>query len=171
MKKTIKLTLMFVGLLVGNAMYAQTNMHLETVAGTSTYLIDDVKVITFSSTDLLVENISGVQTPYVLNDVVKITFDDISDAVKEVENTADVEVYPNPSTGMVTLDIKNGNASEYEIYVYDALGSLVETIKLPSNGSELNARIDFEKFSNGVYIMRISGNNDSSITRKIIIQK
>lgn len=171
MKKTIKLTLMFVGLLVGSALYAQTNMHLETISGTSTYLIDDVKVITFSSTDLMVENTSGVTTPFVLNDMVKITFDDVSDAVNEIENMSDINVYPNPSNGMVTLNIENGNASEYNINVYNSLGSLIETIKVPSNGSEVMTTIDFTQFTDGVYIMNISGNDESNTTRKIIIQK
>ena len=168
MKQAIKLTLVLVGLVVSNSLTAQLNMHLETTSGTSSYLLDDVQVMTFTSTDMNVKNTSGVVTPYLMDDIVKIIFNN-SVGVKEVNLLAEINVFPNPTTGLVTLNIQNSQAKEYVVNIYNVLGAMVKTIHFPSDGEELNAQLDFSDYTKGMYIMKVKGNEDT-ITRKIIVQ-
>jgi len=66
-----------------------------------------------------------------------------------------ISVYPNPTTGKITLDIFKGEDREYEIY--DLLGSLKLKGKtdLPYKNT-----IDMSSFPNGIYFLKIKNGAD-----------
>ncbi|MCF8256771.1 MAG: T9SS type A sorting domain-containing protein [Flavobacteriales bacterium] len=144
---------------------AQTYMHVENVGETATYLINDVQVMTFSATDLNVAINSGT-APYAMNDVVKIIFDDIA-SVNENVHAPTVAVYPNPSSGIFTLDVMNGSSDNVTIDVFNVVGSRISTDAYTSSGGLLSKTIDISGSADGIYIVRI-GNGKNVITRKIV---
>ena len=80
-----------------------------------------------------------------------------------------VLVYPNPSTGIVHVAINGFMGHRLELQVLNVIGSVVyrETI------TELNERytktLDFSKFANGLYYVKLDGDNASEM-RKLIIR-
>lgn len=80
-----------------------------------------------------------------------------------------VLVYPNPSTGIVHLAINGFMGHRLELQVLNVIGSIVyrETI------TELNDRyiktLDLSKFANGLYYVKLDGDNASEM-RKLIIR-
>ena len=87
--------------------------------------------------------------------------------VQEFQKTTDeVKLYPNPSSGNVTIAITS--TSEHPIiYFYNLLGQEVETVKLNSTETIINNGT----LQNGIYFYRVM--NDSGImdSGKLIIQK
>jgi len=78
------------------------------------------------------------------------------------ENTlAGVSLFPNPSTGIVT--ISNNNNFAGEVAVYDMLGKVVATTTL--NGV---TTLDLTGNGTGVYIVKVSSDNGSFIERVVI---
>jgi hypothetical protein len=69
----------------------------------------------------------------------------------EIEKDALFNLYPNPSTGTVTLDyVIPQNAENQSISFYDATGKLVQKVDFTGEG-QIQLNIDCSGFSNGVY--------------------
>jgi len=75
----------------------------------------------------------------------------------EDANNVEIEVYPNPSTGLVNIK----GVENAKVAVYNVTGALVAEYENFNNGI-----IDLSEQENGIYIMKIS--NDSFVTTKRI---
>ena len=71
-------------------------------------------------------------------------------------------IYPNPTTGNVTVESDAINA---DITVFDAFGKLMMTSKVATERTELN----FSEFAPGVYMVRIA--NDTAISTIKVVKK
>jgi len=83
--------------------------------------------------------------------------------VNEMTHTPSINIYPNPTNGVLNIDYTNGN----NIKIYNTLGVLVYDEQIEQEGIK---SIDLRNFSNGVYIVSVS-NNDNSIFKKIFLEK
>lgn len=82
--------------------------------------------------------------------------------IDDQNSITNLEVYPNPSTGIVNLKTPSGFDFAY---VYDTVGKLIKTFK----GKKSLAVLDLSEFNKGVYVLRII--KDSAVsTKKIIIK-
>lgn len=88
----------------------------------------------------------------------KSTNDNILENVKYTN----LNIYPNPASNKITIEIPEKYVSSGLIDIYDQTGRKLLTIPI-ENKSLIN--IDISKFSNGIYIVQIKNNND------IVIQK
>ena len=66
-------------------------------------------------------------------------------------------IYPNPTTGLVNIE----NAENATVMVYNQVGALIETV---SNTNQ----IDLSSFDNGVYIVKVIANNNTSVKRIVL---
>jgi hypothetical protein len=83
-------------------------------------------------------------------------------AISELEER--LNVYPNPTTGLVTIDNTRFNGGSYEIAVFDPIGKLIVT------GKNLNL-IDLSAYENGIYFLQVSGGNRTTFTKKLSLIK
>ena len=99
--------------------------------------------------------------------MIRMSFDP---ATLSVDNLieGDFNVYPNPNTGVFTVELNNIKADDYKISVTNVLGQEVYT-----SASSLNIissqRIDLSDLDKGIYILEIS-NSEVTISEKIIIE-
>lgn len=77
-------------------------------------------------------------------------------------------VYPNPTTGYITVRYDKAQATDVKIEIMDMLGAVVlsQTVK----AGNLAETIDLTGLSNGVYFMRLNGSQVST-TQRIILSK
>jgi hypothetical protein len=162
MKKIFLLFLLFLG---GVAINAQTYMHVYHTSGINTYDTDFVPVMTFTTTDVVVDD-NGTAAPYVMDDVSKIIFDALN-SVDEESTASTVGIFPNPTTGFITLKINNNEATEFVVDIFNVTGAIVSTNTYPSNGGVLNERVDLSSYVDGIYMIRINSGNDI-VTQKIM---
>ncbi len=161
MKKTIFLFMLCIGGAVISA-NAQTFMNVHHTGGINGYDTDLIPSVTFTTTDVV---INGVGAPYTMSDVSKITFGaDLSTDINEELLNSSVVAYPNPTSGVITLNITD-NAQETVVNIYNVNGSLVSSTTY--NGNVVNEKIDLSSFDNGIYMMIINSNNNV-ITKKIV---
>ena len=73
-----------------------------------------------------------------------------------------IKIYPNPTMDFLTID----NAKDNEICIFDLLGN----VKYKSNASDNTLRINVSDFKNGIYLIRLVG-QDGMITRKFEVNK
>jgi hypothetical protein len=87
----------------------------------------------------------------------------ISTAVDELEGKH-ISIYPNPSTGIVDVDLNYLNPKKLIIIVYDVLGNKVLE-------KENYWRIDLSQLTNGIYNMSIALDDKKPVYKKIILSK
>lgn len=76
-----------------------------------------------------------------------------------------VKLYPNPSNGILNIELANVTDNVTEVSLYNALGSVVFQ-KTFNNEPKLS--IDTEAYNKGSYILQISSNNQVYTSRVII---
>lgn len=91
----------------------------------------------------------------------------------ETENIVKLFIFPNPSNGLLNINLDNAIDSKYNIEVFDIYGkSIYKTEKLNMNGAEFKAEINLAdlNLANGLYLINVSSNNQSS-SQRIMIEK
>ena len=76
------------------------------------------------------------------------------------ENTANFEIYPNPTNDKFV--VKGDNINEVE--VYNLCGQKVLSVKTDSQ----NVNVNMSDFATGVYMVKITDNNGSSTVKKVV---
>jgi len=84
--------------------------------------------------------------------------------IATISNNSDISVYPNPSTGLVTISIPSVNAAT-TLYVTDMIGKEV----FQSSVKDANVSLDLTNLQKGLYMLTIS-NGQSKHVQKLIIQ-
>lgn len=84
-------------------------------------------------------------------------------AIEELEGK-NMTLYPNPSTGIIDVDLNYQNPTKLIVMVYDTFGKLVfET--------ENTSRIDLTQLANGIYTMSVSLDNKKAVYKKVVLTK
>ncbi len=85
----------------------------------------------------------------------------IATSIDELE-TSLVSVYPNPTNGIVDIDLNYKNPNTVNVNVYDMFGKLMLTIQNSS-------RIDLTELISGVYTISISLDEKKPVYKKIVL--
>jgi len=83
-------------------------------------------------------------------------------------SSSQLNVYPNPSTGIFNLEI-SGFGQQFNISVLDFAGRVVEQEEVNNTANEYKNTLDLSNYSKGVYFLRCSSDVKSSY-QKIVIQ-
>lgn len=89
-------------------------------------------------------------------------------SIDENEVSATLNLFPNPSNGLVNLEYISGNQGNITISIINTLGATVYTTNAVSNGS-LNKSIDLSQLTKGIYFVNVASQNGTT-TKKLIIQ-
>jgi len=84
--------------------------------------------------------------------------------LNETHNDGGVNVYPNPSNGLLNLSVKKYNNAT--LHLYNAVGKEVLNQKLNS----LDSKIDMTNFANGFYVLHVTS-PDFTYSEKITLNK
>jgi len=79
-----------------------------------------------------------------------------------------ISVYPNPTNGILNLDMMGVTPSEYQIKITNILGEIIYVSTKNISGI-YNDVIDLSSFSKGTYVIHIK-NKESIFTDKIVIK-
>jgi hypothetical protein len=124
------------------------------VAGTGTH------TITYTYTD-----VNGCSNTATAN----IFVDDCSGIAENGGVNRSVNLYPNPNNGAFTLVVSTPVASELNIEVFGTDGRVVYTNRANSSG-QFTTQVNLEGFANGIYFVRVTGENGLQNTIKVVKQ-
>jgi hypothetical protein len=79
----------------------------------------------------------------------------------------DVQVSPNPSSGIVIVNISGFENEKVNVGIYNTMGQVITTKALISSQNMIETSFDLSELSNGVYYVRVFGQNDYTV-KKII---
>jgi photosystem II stability/assembly factor-like uncharacterized protein len=83
-----------------------------------------------------------------------------------VDQVNDLKVYPNPTTGFITIDLPNNFNNTYDVHVYSLSGVQVYT----ENISKSNNKMNLTKLKEGLYIIRLE-NKGEIYSQKIQLRR
>ncbi|NTW33404.1 MAG: T9SS type A sorting domain-containing protein [Bacteroidetes bacterium] len=98
--------------------------------------------------------------------IVSVEFEIASDINNHESDEKNVELYPNPATEKVILNINNSKNEDFEITIYNITGGFVRSEKLNKNKLQINTG----DLSNGLYTIAIKSNSIKEY-KKLIINK
>ena len=125
--------------------------------GRSTKAIDTMKVLGFNKT----YNMLGGIDAWVL-----AGYQVVTDIKEFYENSIKAEIYPNPASDFVTLDIDEKYKPGFILNIYNLSGALVKTEVLKYNHQQIN----IGDLSNGIYVVEIKSKGLRGI-QKLIIER
>jgi len=112
----------------------------------------------------------GIWYSYSNTVMIRMNLGDVSAPSNIYENAFDglIVAYPNPSSGIFTLEMNEVNNDRYNVTINNLLGQTVYVIEKDINGF-FTEDIDITKFGKGTYLITIS-NSSSRITKKLVIE-
>lgn len=156
-KKTITIVAFLLqGLVALHAQEAVTTTGGEATGtgGTASYTVGQVTYTTQTGANGSVAQ--GVQQPYEIS---------VAVGLNETAINLELSVYPNPTADFLILKSEEAESLTYQLI--DMQGKMIETKKVTAN----TTTIEMDKLANATYFLRVTKNNNSVKTFKIIKNK
>lgn len=83
-------------------------------------------------------------------------------------SAASVKLYPNPNSGEFTLTLKSHQTDNVNINVYDAIGSVVYSIKNLNTQNTNSEQISLPNIPSGMYYVEVKGNYINKVIRMMV---
>lgn len=88
--------------------------------------------------------------------------------ISENSLITDIQIFPNPSSGLVNVIATLTHTQELEFIVYDLLGNVIMERSIAGN-TEININIDLTNKPSGVYFLKISVKGQSRVEKIFIL--
>ena len=86
----------------------------------------------------------------------------------ESDLASSIQIYPNPASSFINVIIPEGINENLKLDLYSIHGTLLSTEQISGTINKIS--IDGDKYSKGIYMLRIYGDG-ISFTKKVVIQK
>jgi hypothetical protein len=98
----------------------------------------------------------------------QMTYYGIQTGLSNYENV-EINVYPNPATSFVNVQVSTEDAQQFSAKVVDMMGKTVYMNQFNHNGGEEIYQIPVNNLSKGVYFLHLNSSNGSTV-QKFIVQ-
>lgn len=88
---------------------------------------------------------------------------------KDLKNNSNISVYPNPSNGIVTLDMTSAAKENYLLEVFNALGQKVFSETINNTNGNLKREINLGAYGKGLFLLNFSAGKKTN-TVKILVE-
>lgn len=130
------------------------------------YSLNDIKKMTFSSGNLIVNNNSVEDNSYALNEVRYLNFTDLTLGVSQPNQLVNqLMVYPNPAKDVLNILIPNQAQLVSFIEIISIDGRVLQKHNLNTNNKLL--QMSLYKFPQGIYFCKWSNNLTTQIVKFI----
>ncbi len=85
------------------------------------------------------------------------------------ENTLDLQVFPNPSTGLFTLNSQNPFTGDIQVEVRDMKGQLVRKQSISNTAIQNGFTLDLSEAVAGIYFLNIRSSSDATFQTKLLV--
>lgn len=88
----------------------------------------------------------------------------ITSSVADVEaNTMQLKSYPNPTQGLITVELEAKSFAAYKIQVVDFLGKTLENRNFDAHQGANNFQLDLSNYPTGMYFIYVNGENQKQV--------
>ena len=79
-----------------------------------------------------------------------------------------VAIYPNPSTGVFTVSLKDLDARKVELRIMNVIGNEIFHETLTSSDAQFQKTVDLNRFAKGLYYVKIEADGYSTVRRVVV---
>ncbi len=95
-------------------------------------------------------------------------YDDFTVSLPEIEQESSIQVYPNPCSKFVHLNIESGQSAVLSYRLCDYCGRTLVVKAFPQNATSINEIIDLSKMAPGLYNLMVIMEDDNTISYESI---
>lgn len=139
---------------IGVELFSNGNANNIVILGDETVPQPVISSLIYIPSDQVYSNGNAMGIRVITDDVLVV-------GVEEQEELAGINIYPNPTEGMIQIDVKNQGV--HTIEVMNVIGKQVYTASVSSDTT-----IDLKKFGAGLYMVRVSAGNETFTERTIV---
>ena len=88
-------------------------------------------------------------------------------SIKDLPNTLKANMYPNPTSGVVTLDFENIKGSDVNVSIYNLQGQILMQKKYQNGIKNFNETLDVSHLSTGTYLIRVANEYESAVKKMV----
>ena len=103
------------------------------------------------------------------SDTISVQFDDCT-GISEVDQSWAVNISPNPSTGIFTVEINAKTGYPVDLSVFNAMGKVVYQENEVGINKTTRMTLDLQQYPAGIYFLNLKGDGVNLI-KKIVVQK
>ncbi len=81
----------------------------------------------------------------------------------------ELQLYPNPTTGQVTLDLEAYGSRTVELSWYDAQNGLLHRVEVDAAATPMQ-QLDFSGYPNGIYLVRAKAEGLPDAVKRVVVQ-
>lgn len=148
--------------IVLNAGIGASSYLWSTGATSSTLTVDSAGVGNGSKTLWVMANLNGCLS----YDTIKVTFVSCV-GLKDYSFINGLEVYPNPSDGIFTVEIDKGKGM-YELEILSLTGQKILKETINKTSTKILLLINMEHQSKGIYLLKINNGNEKLFKRIVL---
>ncbi|WP_299684658.1 FG-GAP-like repeat-containing protein [uncultured Dokdonia sp.] len=137
--------------------YLSQNSDIETFGVGEATVVDYVKVTWLSGHVDFIEDVTA-------NQILNIVEGQSPLALEDIRRDFEMQIYPNPTEGMITIKIPEDIAGNNEIKIYNILGQLIAAYPIQSN----EIQVSTNNLHKGTYFVSYFTNNQLTQTMKLI---
>jgi len=145
----------------------QTSTQINSSAGTPIYTVNDATYPTYEIC-LTVTNRYN-EAPFNKTSSTTCQTVTISGIADRNELDASINIYPNPTNGLVNVEISETGATDLSVEITNILGSVIATKKVAKVNNKEVIEFDLSKNAAGVYFVNISS-DDASTSKRVIVK-
>ena len=111
----------------------------------------------------------GIASPVNKSIVISVNF---PDGIDEIDLSEDLIIYPNPVVNNATINIRLDRPDKVSLNIYNTLGEIVGNVFTDKlfDGGDISININTEKFSEGVYYLKLESESYISKKKFIIVR-
>ncbi|MDX2001657.1 MAG: DUF5011 domain-containing protein [Chitinophagales bacterium] len=95
-------------------------------------------------------------------DTVRVT------SINDIELAANFTIFPNPTTGLVNIEVSNFSFEQMDVTVYNVLGEAVKAVNFNNVAPQSKYMVDLTSLVSGMYVVKI-GTAEGTVTKKVNI--
>lgn len=76
-----------------------------------------------------------------------------------------IQIYPNPTSGLIEIQVEDNDIIDFDIKVYNSLGSVIDVPTTELNPNTL--QLDLTNIATGVYIIKMNKGTESFVNKII----
>jgi len=80
--------------------------------------------------------------------------------------STDFSVFPNPTSGEITVNLSAYDNRPVRLEVYDLMGKILQVLETEA----MNTPLDLSAFQNGVYLIRVQSEGVPDATKRVVVQ-
>ena len=92
-------------------------------------------------------------------------------SVDEGQTKPTLSVYPNPTRGMIKIQLGQTSNEAYKITLSNTIGQVVKTIKVPDTATNSEIKIDLSSYPAGIYFYSLLINDKMVETKRLVLQQ